>query len=352
MNILFLEGDMSRKGGTERMTALLANALVQRHSVWVLSLKLEQGQVFFELSDQVHHETMPDCSGKLGILRRISRIRTFIRENHIDWVINVDTGMSIYGIPGAWGTDAKVITWEHANFHNNWGSRSFPAIRRFAARRSDAMVVLTRQDQQAFAEHIPSKVPVYAIANPAERHEFKYDEASKTILSAGALLPIKGYDRAIEVAKLVLPDRPGWTWIICGEGPEREKLEVLIRDAGLEGRVLLPGTVTDMENRYRNAAMVVMTSHMEGLPMVLLEAKSYGLPIVSFDITTGPRDIIAQGENGWLVPENDVSALAEKIALLMDHDQMRREFSRNSQKDMERFDFESILRQWQNVLEE
>ena len=351
MNICFLEGDMSRKGGTERMTAMIANALSGTHRVFVVSLKSEAEHVFFSLADSVLHTVLSPAAGKLGILLQIRQIHRFLLEHQIDRVINVDTGMSIYGIPAVWGTKAKVITWEHANYFNNWGSRIFPYIRRFAARHSDAMVVLTEQDKENYETHIPSKVPVYVIANPVQPHEFSYDASSRMILSAGALLPIKGYDRAIEAAKRILPSRPAWKWVICGEGPEREPLERLIREAGLEQQMFLPGTVRDMESQYRRAAMVVMTSHMEGLPMVLLEAKSYGLPLVSFDIMTGPRDIIENGVNGFLVVPSDVEDLAEKLIRLMDSDALRCQMSKSATLGIEQFSETKILEAWEKLLE-
>lgn len=351
MNICFLEGDMSRRGGTERMTAMLANALSETHRVFVVSLKSDDNHVFFSLADSVLHTVLSPAVGKPGILSQVRQIHRLLLEHQIDCVINVDTGMSIYGIPAAWGTKAKVITWEHANYFNNWGSRIFPHIRRFAARHSDAMVVLTAQDQQNYETHISSKVPIYAIANPVQSHVVHYDTASRTILSAGALFPIKGYDRAIEVAKRILPSRPAWKWIICGEGPERERLECMIQDAGLEGRVVLPGTVRDMESQYRSAAMVVMTSHMEGLPMVLLEAKSYGLPLVSFDIMTGPRDIIKDGVNGYLIPPGDVDVMAERLSMLMESGELRTNFSAASEIGMENFEWKRVLGQWETLVE-
>ena len=333
------------------MTAMIANALSGTHRVFVVSLKSEAEHVFFSLADSVLHTVLSPAAGKLGILLQIRQIHRFLLDHQIDRVINVDTGMSIYGIPAVWGTKAKVITWEHANYFNNWGSRIFPYIRRFAARHSDAMVVLTEQDKENYETHIPSKVPVYVIANPVQPHEFSYDASSRMILSAGALLPIKGYDRAIEAAKRILPSRPAWKWVICGEGPERERLERLIREAGLERQMFLPGTVRDMESQYRRAAVVVITSHMEGLPMVLLEAKSYGLPLVSFNIMTGPRDIIEDGVNGSLIPPDNVGVMAEKLACLMDSDTLRRQMSENAALGMEQFSETKILEEWEKLLE-
>ena len=342
---------MSRKGGTERMTALLANALCAGHQVWVLSLQLHGGEVFFELDPQVRHITLQPAAGKLGILAQIAEIHRFIKQNRIDRVINVDVGMGFYGVLAARGTKAKVITWEHGNYFNNWGSRMFPPMRRFAARHSDAMVVLTEQDRENYETHIPRCTPVYVIPNPAGTHSFTYDVESKTILSAGLLLPIKGYGRVVELAKRLLPSRPEWRWVICGDGPERENLERAIEEAGLTGKVLLPGTVRDMDRQYQNAALFVMTSDMEGLPMVLLEAKGWGLPLVSFDIETGPRDIISDGLNGCLVRPYDLDEMTEKIAALMDSAVLRQRYSEQSQVGMDRFAWEQVLTAWQELLE-
>ena len=347
MRICILEGDMSRKGGTERMAAWLSGALSARHTVWVVSLRLNGGEVFFPLDPAVTHVTL---SSDGSIPGSILAIRRFLRENRIDRVINVDTGMALYGVPAAWGTGAKVITWEHSNFFNNWGSRAFPHIRRFAARRSHAMVVLTGQDEQNYRGHISRIAPVHIIPNPADPCDCQYDSTSTTILSAGLLVPGKRFDRVIELAKRLLPSRPDWQWVICGDGPEREWLEQAVDEAGLSGRVLLPGTVRDMDGQYRSAAMFVMTSEMEGLPMVLLEARAHALPLVSFDIETGPRDIITDGVNGWLVPPFDLDCMEEKIAALMDSEALRRRHSSMARPGLDAFSRERVAEKWEEVL--
>ncbi len=352
MNILFLEGDMSRKGGTERMTAVLANALCETYNVCVLGLQQREKGIFFELDKRLKYEYLNCGGGRLGFLKQIAEVRRFIRENQIDVVINVDIGTSIYGITAVWGTKAKVITWEHGNFFNNWGSRWFPYFRRFAAKHSDAVVVLTEKDTQNYKAHIRSKKPIYVIPNPVRRHDYHYDANSKTILSAGLLLPIKGFDQAIIAASEVLPRHPDWKWIICGEGPERKKLEYMIRNVHLENQVLLPGSVADMDEQYQKAAIYVMTSQMEGLPMVLLEAKSWGLPIVSYDIMTGPSDIVRDGVNGYLIPPNDMTAMGERLDELMGDIDKRLAFSEASVLDLGKFDSERIVGQWILLLEQ
>lgn len=343
---------MSRRGGTERMTALLANALSKEHTVFIISLSFSGEKVFFPLDDSVEHRVLPPAGGKLGIIKHIANIRRIIKEEKIDRIINVDIGMGIYGVLAAMGTKSKVITWEHANYFNNWNSRIFPYLRRFAAKYSDALVVLTNRDKKNYETHINAKTPITAIPNPVSKTEFTYDINSKIILSAGQLLPIKGFDKIVEIGKQIFAVHPNWIWHICGDGPEKDSLQSAVVSSGLEKNIILCGSVEDMESRYRNAAMYVMTSKSEGLPMVLLEAKSYGVPIVSFDIMTGPSDIVRDGSNGYLVPPDDTRAMTDKILTLIENDALRQTFSSNSQLDMEKFDWNNIINQWSSLLEE
>lgn len=347
--LCFLISDMSWRGGTVRMTSLLANEFCKTEEVHILNLHCEN-EIFVELDFRIKKYVLGTTTGKLGIIKQIREIRDYIKLNKIDCLINVDVGISIYGICAALCTKTKVITWEHGNFYNNWGSRWFPHFRRFAAKYSDAVVVLTERDRENYHTNIKTRKPIYVIANPAQKHQFQYVADSKVILSAGLLLPIKGYDKAIQAAARILPKHPEWKWVLCGEGPEREHLEQLIAETHLEKQFFLLGTVQNMDEQYKTAAFYVMTSEMEGLPMVLLEAKSWGLPIVSFDIMTGPSDIVRDGVNGYLVLQNDVDMLVERIDELIASSDLRLKFSQHSQIDMEKFDFVYIKNKWLEVM--
>ena len=350
MRICLLEGDMSRTGGTERMAAWLANALSRDHQVHILSLRLVKEKVFYPLEPDVIHSTVPTFPGKLGIFKQIRWIKDYLKQHQIDRVINVDMGMGFYGILAARGTQCKVITWEHGNYCNNWGSRLFPHLRRYAARKSDAVVLLTEKDRHNYDEHIKGHAPITVIGNPTVRHDHTYDTGFRTILSVGHLLPNKGYHRVVQIGEKLLPSHPEWKWVICGEGPERPRLEEMIRKAGLEGQILLPGIIRNMDAQYQKAAMLVLTSDMEGLPMTLLEGRGWGLPLISFDIMTGPSDIITDGVNGYLIEPFDQDAMAQKLATLMDDTALRQQLSAGSVVGMEKFSEDTILRVWEEVL--
>lgn len=332
---------MSRAGGTERMTAILANALSRTHAVSILDLH-GTGTSFFALENAVSYQTLPQKHPR-------SAIRSFLRKNGADIVINVDIGMAIFGIPASMGMKTKVITWEHSNYYNNWGSRWFPYIRRLAARFSDAVVVLTEQDKQNYEKNIARCRRIAVIGNPVEPHETSYEAESKILLSAGHLSPIKRFGLIPDIGNLVFARHPDWQWHIYGDGPERTQIEEKISRYGLENNITLAGSVKSMDKAYRAAAVYVMTSEMEGLPMVLLEAKSYGLPIVSFDIMTGPAEIVRNSVNGYLVESGNIAAMAERICKLIEQPSLRKQFSAAAALDMEKFEKRGIIEQWEKL---
>lgn len=347
MKICFLVFDITRKGGVEHMACLLANELASTHQITMLSIENKGNASIFSINCSVNIQCLSEPS---SVLKSIFKIRQIIKQDCFDLVINVDTGMAIYGIPATLGTNVKCVTWEHSNFFNNWNSKKFPYIRRFAAKYSDALVVLTNKDENSYLTNIRNCCPVSVIPNPAPGWTGSYNCDSKVILSVGQLLPIKRFYLAVEIASSVLKNEQEWKWIICGEGPERRRLEKMIHDYGLEDKVLLLGTVLDMNAQYQNAAIVVMTSYMEGLPMVLLEAKAHGIPIVSFDIMTGPSDIIDDSVNGFLIQDNDIETMAEKVSLLMKDRNLRSSFSKQAKIGLERFNLNNVLNSWERLL--
>lgn len=342
MRLVFLEGDMSRSGGTERMTAILADGLSKKHEVSILDLHGD-GNSFFPLESSVKCLPLPKKHSRKAI-------RGYLQENCVDFAINVDTGMALFGIPACMGIKTKVITWEHSNFYNNWGSKWFPYIRRFAAQFSDAVVVLTKRDKQNYERNVPHCRQVITIGNPIELQKAHYSIESKSILSAGHLSSIKRFNLIPEIGRIVFERHPDWKWYIYGEGPERALLEDKISQYDLERNIILTGSVKDMEKAYRSASMYVMTSEMEGLPMVLLEAKSYRLPIVSFDIMTGPSEIVRDSINGYLVESGDITAMADRICELIEQPLLRKRFSDATVLDMNKFDRGEIIRRWENLL--
>ena len=161
----------------------------------------------------------------------------------------------------------------------------------------------------------------------------------------------KGYDYLIRAWELVNRRYPDWIIDIFGQGEWHEKLQKEIQDKNLSSVVHLRGITKDVATEFYNSSGYVMTSRYEGFPMVLIEAGMCGLPLVSFDCKTGPREIIVEGENGFLVPVGDVSLLADRICQLIEFRELRVSMGDNAMRFAQRFTLDKIMSKWIQLFE-
>mgnify|MGYP004507072667 FL=1 len=355
-NIWFYSGDITNSGGTERVATIIANELnkLDDIEVSIVSLVEKRSAPFFDLDETIKRYTIYDTPvrGITHIGGIIKRTRALIKDKKVDILIDIDGILEMYTIPAAVFTKTKIVSWEHYNFYQNPVVKYRKYTRRMAARWADAIITLTEEDKQYYNENLNVKCPIQCIYNPViwEKEVVQYDLDSKTILSVGRLTYQKGFDMLVEVADLFLKKYPDWNWIILGEGEDRESLERQIKEKGLEKQLILKGNVENVSEYYAKASMFVMTSRFEGLPMTLLETKPHKLPIVSFNCKTGPSELIEDGVNGYLVQEENLDEMAEKIQQLMNNSSLRKNFSENALMNMDKFELEAIVNKWIKML--
>lgn len=251
------------------------------------------------------------------------------------------------------GTKCRYVAWLHANIDVTGEYRLQGMCRKIAAKTAKQLVVLTQEMRERYAErfHLSG---IQAIGNPVDERLMApatYAAQSRRILSVGRLVYAKNYEMLIDVADIVLKKHTDWSWDIYGDGRLRDALQTRIEEAGLAGRLRLMGAVDDIYDRYGEYAFLVMTSRYEGFPMVLLEGMARGLPLVSYDISTGPKYIITHGENGFLVSDMSAKGMAEAVEKLIENEDKRRAMSEANLKKREAFSLEAVLTEWEKVLQ-
>lgn len=354
--ICFFCGDISRTGGTERVTSLIANGLVKEPDFEVVILSLFQVQISpsFELYEEIVRSRLFEhpVSLKRHYFSAVSRLRTFLKQNQVDVLIDVDLILDLISIPAKYRLPVRLISWEHFHYHENLGCRLRDLGRWMARRWSDQIVTLTDADLKNY-ETAGSRVPVMRIYNPIILPEAPpvYDVDSKMILSVGRLTYEKGFDMIPEIAAEIFKNHLDWRWVIVGEGEDRPLLEAEIVRLGLQGRLILAGKGAS-ELWYPKASMLVMTSRCEGFGLVLTEAFSYGLPCLAFDCSCGPSEIIKDSENGFLIPCFEKFKFVNAIEMLIDSEILRISLSNNSRISLKLFDHKSVITQWKSILSE
>ena len=350
--ICIFNGDMSRGGGTERISQVLANGLVEKtnYQVIVLNLNNDSGNSFYPLNSKVKFHTLKSS----GIVKKILELRRFLQKEKVDVVVNVDVMLSIYSLPASFLTKTKLVSWEMFNLRNNIGSKHTNLIRKLCLRKSAYYVNQTQGDMEAFKKEMPVKCPITYIYNPCEiDYEYTdYDIESKTIVTAGHFFYTKGYDLAVEVAHIVFKRHPDWKWEFYGDGIELEKIKAKVCDYELERSVVFCGRTTDILSAYKKSSMYVMTSRTEGFGLVLTEAKSCNLPTLSFDIDFGPREIIDHGVSGYLVKDFDVTEMADRICELIENQEKRQLFSGHAKDNCDKFSSDYFIDKWTSIFKE
>lgn len=141
-------------------------------------------------------------------------------------------------------------------------------------------------------------------------------------------------------------------YIFVGDGILKNEIKSKIKAKGLQDSIILKPFTREIDKEYLNASIYVMSSYFEGFPMVLLEASSYGLPAIAFDINTGPSDIIKDSQSGFLIGDNDLQSFAEKLAILISDATLLKNMGIQAKKRVEeKFSKEVIMGLWKEVLE-
>lgn len=215
----------------------------------------------------------------------------------------------------------------------------------------DKFVVLTEEDK-GYWGNLPN---IVVIPNSvAMKSDAPASLTSKTVIAVGRYSFQKALDRLVDAWKIVMdrigPDS-GWKLRLVGDGETRPELESQIARLSLQDSVTLGKVEKDMANVYANASVLALSSRYEGLPMVLLEAETFGVPCVCFACKCGPKDVIRDGENGLLVPEGDVPALADALLKVIQDPELLSQMGSAAFVDSVRWRPEQIMQQWNSLFE-
>lgn len=215
----------------------------------------------------------------------------------------------------------------------------------------DSVLLLTAVDARKFEQDGLCNVGV--MHNPLPHWPDSVSTlTAKTVVAIGRLEREKRYDRLIEAWRLVHQRHPDWSLRIYGGGSLERALRRQIETAGLAGTARLMGATDDVVGVLTDASVLALSSEQEGLPLVLAEAMACGVPCVAFDCVPGIREIIRDEEDGLVVPNRDVEALAEGICRLIEDESLRQRLGSDARRNIERFRLDRILDRWEELFEQ
>ena len=353
-------------GGAERVIATLANSWVNAsNSVCVVTLSSKE-EAEYRLDSNVDREALGLQSESNGLfsavfanLKRILAIRKSVRLLDPDVVISFITTTNILSVIACRGLGVPVIVSERTSIADDPPTGVWGALFRSVYRLAECVVVQTNANARVISEALNR--PVETIGNPIETDFVEPEDecfdkilglskSANILLAVGRLHRSKGFDMLIRAFFEVHRDFSDWQLVIIGDGPDKESLQMLVAEHGLEQRAHLAGFSTAPRAIMRLSRIFVLSSRIEGLPNALMEAMTEGLACISFDCRTGPRELIDDNVNGLLVSPEDVRGLTIAMRRLMNSAQERERLGRGAQLSMGKFNVSSIQRQWDAII--
>ncbi|HYH88157.1 MAG TPA: glycosyltransferase family 4 protein [Solirubrobacteraceae bacterium] len=359
-------------GGTVRAAMSLAESLVQSgRSVEVVSVVRRRERPFFPFPDGVEVSAVDDQrGGGGGLLRRLPSLLVHPDDFAYPWCslrtdvllvrrlramrggVVVGTRPSFNLLAAALRPQGTVaVAQEHMNFDAHRRGLARDVRRRY--RSLDALAVLTEEDRRDYAGALDGATKVVRLPNAVPRLAGDRARAeSKVAIAAGRLNSQKGFDLLVEAWRPVAAAHPDWQLRIYGRGLQRAALRRQILEAGLADDVFLMGATRDLGEALSQGSLFVLSSRFEGFGIVLVEAMSKGLAVVSFDCPRGPGEIIEDGHDGVLVPAGDVGALSRALLGVVEDEERRRALGAAALESARRYDPGAVGAGWAALVDE
>ncbi len=373
--ILFCTPALYSAGGVERVVAVKANYFAE-HFGYDVTIVVTEGKgrdSFFPISDKVriiNYELNFEELWRLPFGKKVfvylikqrrfkKRLKADLMKIRPDFTIStlrreinflnrIDDGSFKIG----------ELHVNRANYRNIDTKNSHVLKRLFAKmwmnsllgdlKRLDKMVVLTDSALKDWPElcnvvKIPDALPF--------RIDGKSDLSVKRVVSIGRYAYDKGNDLLLQAWAIIEKEMSDWTLDIYGNG-NQEPYQMQMAELGIDPhRCHLYGPVSDVKKEYLASSIFVLPSRFEGFGLVIIEAMACGVPVVTFDCENGPRSIITNDVDGFLVPPFDVNLMAEKLILLMKEQELRCKMGMNAQAAASQYDIDRIGQQWKQLFD-
>ncbi len=348
-------------GGAQRVVSTLANHWAgQGWDVGIVTL--DDGASFYTLDERIRVQGLDlrrDSSSPLQAVcnnvRRLRTLRRVVVNNRPDVVVAFVDQTNMLALLALAGSGLPVVVSERTDPRRHDIGRVWSGLRRLTYPLARALVVQTTSIRDFFPARVRRKTVI--IPNPLT--PAGQDGAGALpalprpcVVAMGRLGREKGFDLLLAAFARVAGAHPAWHLVILGEGRERAALQAQRAALGLEQRIHLPGAVSPASAALQQADAFVLSSRREGFPNALLEAIACGLPAIATTCSSGPAEIVHDGENGLLVPSEDPASLAAALDRLLGDAALRARLGRAAAAAVKPYALETIAARWETLLEQ
>lgn len=363
MKIVYLTDQTYLHGGVEKVLSQKANYLanIPGDEVTIITYSQQNNKSCYHFSDKikfidlgVNYEIAksyfhPKNLKKIPQHRLVLKKR--LQEIKPDVIISCSIGPDFYFIPFIEKHIPKIKEFHSSRYFykkviQSTKTKFLQNLDRFTERKYHHLSVLNESERSFYHSDNITVIP-----NPAEITGERSDFNSKKIMAAGRISPVKNFADLIEAFSRLKKDFSDWELHFFGEDyvGTQDKLELKIKEYGLQDRIKFKGVSVDLKKEMQNYSIYAMTSETECFPMVLLESLSMGLPVISYDSPTGPKHILTDEEDSFLIPYKNLDIFTEKLKHLMLDENLRKELGDKGIENVQRFSLDKVMQQWKNL---
>ncbi|WP_417558879.1 glycosyltransferase [Mesoflavibacter zeaxanthinifaciens] len=359
--IMILVDQFYLHGGIEKLVSIKANYWANQsgYKVIIVSTDQQNRHKVYNLSDKVKFIDLninykraisffhPKNLGKL--IKNVKRVKQVVKNQDPDLILVASHIPMTYLLPFI-NTKVPIAKEFHFSKYTRTPSKKNEFFEKIESR-YDWLIVLSEEEKQFF-----SSDNVVVIPNPIEvsSNIEIYDLKNKGKV-AGAILrfaPVKQLDKMVTAWEMFYQKNRDWKLYVYGNTQEGNfnEIEALVREKKLKETIVFKGKTDNIYKALEEIGVLLMTSANECFPMVILEANSCGVPVVSFDSPTGPRNIINHNIDGVIVPHNDIYALAEQLHEVVNNKERLLKLSRNALINSRLYQLDKIMSIWQTKI--
>lgn len=352
IKLLYITNGINGAGGLERVLSVKASYLAEHYDyeVTILTLNETHPDSFYIFSPKVKLYSITAAGNPIKyLLSYVKGIKKIVKEIQPDVISVCDDGLKGFFIPTLLSTKIPIIYERHASIALNTNATIKGKIVWFLmqslAAKFTRFVVLTDSNKKEWKTD-----NLIAISNPLSFYPMRTAElVAEKVIAVGSHSVNKGYDLLLKAWKKIAEQNPEWELHIYGKIDKEKTYINLATTLSIANSVFFHEPVPNIEEKYLESSIMVLPSRTEGFGMVLIEAMVCGVPCVSFDCPSGPRDIIADNEDGFLVTNGNTKELAESINKLIGNSELRNQMGTKAKENVRRYLPENIAKQWHNL---
>lgn len=362
MKLLYIVPSINDAGGVARVLSAKTNYLIEKwgFEIHILTQNKGNSSLFYFFNPKiVLHDMILEGNKMNYLLNYKNELQKHCKQINPDVIIVADNGLKAYLVPFFLDKMTPLVFESHGSkfiaeqkqSEHVWSKLKMKFklfIKEFGAKKYTRFVALS--DESLKEWRITNGV---VITNPLCDFPKKLsDQSSKKVIAVGRHAYEKGFDNLLKIWKKVVEDYPDWVLEIYGKSDEKFELRKLANNLNLTENIVFHEPVQNINDKYSEASFYLMTSRFEGFGMVLIEAMAAGLPCVAYDCPCGPRNIIDNEKNGFLIQNNNEKDYINAVKTLIEDKELRIRMGETAKSVISEYNLDEIMQSWNQFFRE